>query len=328
MTWLHVPSLACPSAPESEPSTSASDSPSPDTELWVTSSGTPSPRPLSWRGWATRPWHRLLSGMTSHPSTAARGAAEWISSLPASLASRSPQPAGARASATTGGSGLTSPGWSMKWDPASCSWRTSEASLPGMGGSDTFSGTWPTSGSMRSGACYPRPTLAPPTAASVSGSWPTATTADSRSSGGNPDTTGTHRVTLTDRAVRQWPTPCARDDQKSPDAHLAMKARMGGGRTQPTSLTVAAKMWPTPRARDMKSRGYQDSLPSVASGHPSPTTETGGSKRQELVCLNPPFVEWLMGWPIGWTDCTRSVTESFHSWLRTHSSALQNGRGS
>ena len=38
--------------------------PSPGTVLWVTSSGTPSPRPSSWRGWRTRPWIRRLSGTT------------------------------------------------------------------------------------------------------------------------------------------------------------------------------------------------------------------------------------------------------------------------
>ena len=45
-----------------------------------------------------------------------------------------------------------------------------------------------------------------------------------------------------------WPTPVANDDNKSPEAHLAMKARMGGNRTAVTSLQVAAKMtgWPTP----------------------------------------------------------------------------------
>ena len=45
-----------------------------------------------------------------------------------------------------------------------------------------------------------------------------------------------------------WPTPVANDDNKSPEAHLAMKARMGGNRTAATSLQVVAKMtgWPTP----------------------------------------------------------------------------------
>ena len=31
----------------------------------------------------------------------------------------------------------------------------------------------------------------------------------------------------------------------------------------------------------------------------------------ERPTLNPRFVEWLMGWPIGWTDCDSQVTEWF-----------------
>ncbi len=36
------------------------------------SNGKPTPQPLSWRGWKTRPWIRLLSGTTLEPSTAAQ----------------------------------------------------------------------------------------------------------------------------------------------------------------------------------------------------------------------------------------------------------------
>lgn len=48
-----------------------------------------------------------------------------------------------------------------------------------------------------------------------------------------------------------WPTAVANDDNKSPEAHMAMKARMKGGpRKCITSLQVMAKaqaaMWPTP----------------------------------------------------------------------------------
>ena len=67
-----------------------------------------------------------------------------------------------------------------------------------------------------------------------------------------------------------WPTPAAHDDNKSPEAHMAMKARMPGGPRQTvTSLQVAVKagiepaklfdlgsqeqntmFWPTPRAQE------------------------------------------------------------------------------
>ena len=38
---------------------------------------------------------------------------------------------------------------------------------------------------------------------------------------------------------------------------------------------------------------------------------TGGS-------LNPTWVEWLMGWPLGWTDSALSGTVKFRQWLRSH----------
>ena len=53
-----------------------------------------------------------------------------------------------------------------------------------------------------------------------------------------------------------WPTPVAQDDNKSPEAHMKMKANMKGGpRYKPTSLQVMVKgvekgLWPTPRTTD------------------------------------------------------------------------------
>jgi len=274
------------------------------------------------------------------------------------------------------------------------------ASLLSTEDSEPFSGTWPTSGSMRNGRCYQRARSVPRIAENGSGYWPTATGADSRSSGGNPATTGTHHTTQPDWAVRRWATPVARDDQKSPEAHLVMKARMKGGpRSTVTSLTVQAKMWQTPSAADAAggherrggkrsdelllkgqakvwptprttdrfgadtldesgrtTRGTGPDLPSIAKTWPTPqardhkdeytgrrnggrdlpgqartfhsspqdqtTTTDGATSSNGTQVLNPRFVEMLLGWPIGWTDCTRSATASYHSWLRTHSSAL------
>lgn len=40
-------------------------------------------------------------------------------------------------------------------------------------------------------------------------------------------------------------------------------------------------------------------------------TEVGGS-------LNPEWVEWLMGWPIGWSALAPLETDSFRKWLDSH----------
>ena len=34
--------------------------------------------------------------------------------------------------------------------------------------------------------------------------------------------------------------------------------------------------------------------------------------------LSADWVEWLMGWPIGWTDCERAATGQYRLWLREH----------
>jgi hypothetical protein len=55
-----------------------------------------------------------------------------------------------------------------------------------------------------------------------------------------------------ENVARVWPTPVANDDNKTPEAHLRMKLRMGerdgthANRTAITSLQVAAKVWKTP----------------------------------------------------------------------------------
>lgn len=147
---------------------------------------------------------------------------------------------------------------------------------------------------------------------------------DSAASGGNPHTTGTHRTTLTDAAVRLWGTPTARDEQRTPAAAAAKKASFG--RTQITALTTQAKDWPTPTAHDAKgpdlpNRAGGDGLWSAARGHQDETTTTDGPDGSPPADLNPRFVEALMGVPQGWlTPSTSVATASFLEWLAMHSS--------
>jgi hypothetical protein len=94
-----------------------------------------------------------------------------------------------------------------------------------------------------------------------------------------------------------WPTPVAHDDGKTPEAHLAMKARMKGGpRNTITSLAVMVKAveretWPTPTAN--RRSGLQSH-----------------GRNAILGPLNPTFLEWLMGFPIHWTAVGPSGTHS------------------
>ena len=49
-------------------------------------------------------------------------------------------------------------------------------------------------------------------------------------------------------------------------------------------------------------------LNAIAARYPTPTVQDGencGGPSQ----LNPDWVEWLMGWPVGWTDITRDLCD-------------------
>jgi len=83
----------------------------------------------------------------------------------------------------------------------------------------------------------------------------------------------------------QW-TPTAKANQDSP----SMEARAPG-----------RHLWPTPRASDWKTQQVANNRPNTISG--AVWLEENRPGR-----LNPTWVEWLMGFPEGWTDLEASET--------------------
>lgn len=81
---------------------------------------------------------------------------------------------------------------------------------------------------------------------------------------------------------QKWPTPTASDGEKSGEIYGKGDLKLSG----------AVKKFPTPTARDHKS-GKASQAPMERNARPL-SEVIGGS-------LNPPWVEWLMGYPIGWT---------------------------
>jgi len=70
------------------------------------------------------------------------------------------------------------------------------------------------------------------------------------------------------------------------------------------SLATIAKQLPTPTAHMAK----ETNAPSEAlRNQPSMTSIVGGT-------LNPVWVEWLMGWPLGWTDLKPIDSDDICSW--------------
>jgi hypothetical protein len=72
------------------------------------------------------------------------------------------------------------------------------------------------------------------------------------------------------------------------------------------------KRFPTPAARDWKDGNY----PSERKRHTPPLAVHAGGT------LNPEWVEWLMGWPIGWTDLKPLEMDRYRQWLQQHSKYL------
>ena len=84
------------------------------------------------------------------------------------------------------------------------------------------------------------------------------------------------------------------------------------------NLTAAVKSYPTPRSREGNSGPYgsRSQKHMEARGYLDATIyeqELSGSKIQQTsqMRLNPLWVEWLMGFPKGWTDLNASVMPWF-----------------
>ena len=146
--------------------------------------------------------------------------------------------------------------------------------------------SWPDSGFIANGMLFQRKKSARPTSAS-DGSFllPTPTASD-YGTGGNGVRKGKQKpvISLGTMARKNlWPTPVASDWKRNGSpADFTRKS--------PT-LGAVVKLWPTPTAseagRDGPGRKY-------GNGSPTLSGQAGGK-------LNPLWVEWLMGYPAGWT---------------------------
>jgi len=202
--------------------------------------------------------------------------------------------------------GVSTPVSLANYDPNTSSWKTSQLCLEG--GWETFSGTWPRSGMMRSGTAFQLLPLVRLTEETASGYWPTP------------------------NAMSNDKTPCLTD------AELAWnrQPRSNGANVQ-ARLQDAAAFWPTPRANDAEKRGQiandpRNGLPAAVM-YPTPTrsmhkgsskgamTRSSGESRLNdrldyaveqgeitIGRLNPLWVAWLMGFPTEWASFAPTET--------------------
>jgi hypothetical protein len=84
------------------------------------------------------------------------------------------------------------------------------------------------------------------------------------------------------------------------------------------------KMWPTPSKHDFQSPQPERirEREGILRKHNKVSGNDFGPKLTDVYSyrtggqLNPPWVEWLMGWPIGWTDLRPLETDKFQQWLQ------------
>ncbi len=195
--------------------------------------------------------------------------------------------------------GPSSPGSFASFDPATSSWRTSRLSSPARESDGTeaqsgeFSETWPKHGMTRSGRAYRLESSGHPTCESGSGSWPTPHGMPKLGQRRNPGPSGNELGRAVNEAERRtWPTPTRSDSLGGPGRSAA---RQGGDNLR--TAVAKAPMFPTPIASNTKAEHRR------SAGRPSRSYGTTGP-------LNPPWVEWLMGFPIGWTALPVSATPS------------------
>ena len=261
--------------------------------------------------WKRDSWTRHLSGRILRPSLGQRFATEWTSSLGATHASHSVQPANAGAKTTQGTCGPTSQTAFDFSGLGAASLRTSKDISAW--GCPTLSKTWQEWVIERRGAYSARLNAAHHTRESGSSSWPTAATRDykGQSGSGRQERKG-HPADTLPNAMAQWPSPVASEVRQGfQDRSRGMKGqqeslttvviKQAGQAVQTSSSTDGSRLgsWATPEAKNHV--GYQ--VGTDGKKWPRLGSQTGGK-------LNPRWVETLMGLPVGWTmpSCASPVT--------------------
>lgn len=253
---------------------------------------------------------------------------------------------------------------SMLFDQSSASLKTLQLSLIA-DTSEPSSETWPKAGIVSDGKFYPQPRWERRISEIDCGLWPTPNSqepgwvvggiVDVVDRDGNPPKHHNQRFydKKTGRVVQKglsqvvnmWPTPTARD-WRSGHASEATLAR----NSRPLSEVVVQRMkhqWPTPNASDgtggpgnsgrqgglnLRTAVSQFSTPtSQMAKHAEPTEWENSNRPNDLHVpvggsLSPDWVEWLMGWPIGWTsleplndiDAWLNQTQTSEWWQHEH----------
>ena len=168
-----------------------------------------------------------------------------------------------------------------KYSPDLRLWKTHQCSL--LGDLEPFLETWPQWGLMRNGECWEQQTLAQTT-----------------------------RETEFGLRQQMFPTPVKSESHGSAAFKLTDAVQASLGKTMPKYQQNSQKWeqfqnWPSPKTRDWK-----DGKTEGTSNRQSPDLGKVVGQSKTTGSLNPTWVEWLMGWPLGWTDLKPLAMDKCH----------------
>jgi len=256
------------------------------------------------------------SGMTFKPLTDDLGEAVLMSFLEAFPVRTYPvQEKGPELTESEAVCGDTWQESSMKFDLNTCSWKTHqclwEEDLP------ESSVTLPKWGIMQNGVLWERTTLPPLTSGTGFGLLLSTPKAQ------EPGTTSEAYGDCLNDVVKgrkgwdkkMWPTPRVGGEE----GYETVKERKGHTAAVQHNLLAAvqhSQMFPTPQANE-DAAGTPECKMQRMLGN---CEEVRGKTKEEWATgtLNPTWVEWLMGWPIGWTDLNALETDKFLTWPHSH----------
>jgi hypothetical protein len=183
----------------------------------------------------------------------------------------------------------------VRFDPDTLSWKTHQCSL--LEDWESFSETWPQWGIMQDGECW-EPTIFLPHIL--------------ESEFGLLVNCGGGGATI-------WPTPTACMSKGTNVNALTRKNGRSRERDRLDHAVLHMMVFPTPQASDHKDRGHVGSLSIQRRLEKGKQINLSMTVSKKHGALNPEWVEWLMAFPIGWTDSKPLETPRFQSWRQQHS---------
>ena len=203
-------------------------------------------------------------------------------------------------------------------------WKTAQCSL--LEDLEQSLQTWPRWGSMRNGECYRQPMLAQTILGKEFGL--SQRIPNNQDFFHTPNTTGMDGESNSRKALKKrmemWPTPDANCGQRGTQTNWTPIRKSGHPAQYSINQAVRDKMFPTPQASDNRDRGNMS----------NPSIQRRIAKGKQIMLsqsvhptsgkLNPMWVEWLMGWPLAWTDLKPLEMDKSHFVPQQHGNYLKN----